>query len=49
MVTTVHGNNLNNLIKDPAMNPLVGGIHSVTLGDAAARYKYKLFSFLFFI
>lgn len=32
LVATAHGNELQNLIKNPALSDLVGGIQSVTLG-----------------
>lgn len=33
LVGTVHGNQLNNLMKNPVLSDLIGGIQSVTLGD----------------
>lgn len=33
LVATAHGNELQNLIKNPALSDLVGGIQSVTLGE----------------
>lgn len=33
LVGTVHGNQLNNLVKNPVLSDLIGGIQSVTLGD----------------
>lgn len=37
MVGTAHGTDLSSLLANPDLNSLVGGIHQVTLGDAAAR------------
>lgn len=39
LVATAHGNALANLIKNPTLSDLVGGIQSVTLGDDEARRK----------
>ena len=39
LVATAHGNALNNLIKNPTLCDLVGGIESVTLGDEEARRR----------
>ncbi|GAX74914.1 hypothetical protein CEUSTIGMA_g2360.t1 [Chlamydomonas eustigma] len=39
LVATAHGNALENVIKNPALNLLVGGIQSVTLGDEAAKKR----------
>jgi stage III sporulation protein SpoIIIAA len=39
LVATAHGNALENVIKNPALNLLVGGIQSVTLGDYAAKRR----------
>jgi hypothetical protein len=38
-VGTAHGNRLENLIKNPTLSDLVGGIQSVTLGDEEARRR----------
>jgi hypothetical protein len=38
-VATAHGNALDNLIKNPTLSDLVGGIQSVTLGDEEARRR----------
>ena len=35
LVGTAHGHQLANLIKNPALRDLLGGLQSVTLGDAA--------------
>ena len=45
LVATAHGNALANLIKNPTLSDLVGGIQSVTLGDdepdvAAVRKRF---------
>eukprot|EP00775_Hariotina_reticulata_P010826 gene10824-10983_t len=37
LVATAHGNELQNLIKNPALSDLIGGIQSVTLGPAEGR------------
>ncbi|PZV16082.1 MAG: single-stranded DNA-binding protein [Leptolyngbya sp.] len=39
LVGTAHGNRLENLIKNPTLSDLVGGIQSVTLGDEEARRR----------
>ncbi len=39
LVGTAHGNQLENLIKNPTLSDLVGGIQSVTLGDEEARRR----------
>ena len=39
LVATAHGNTLDNLILNPTLSDLVGGIQSVTLGDQEARYR----------
>ncbi len=39
LVGTAHGNYLDNLIKNPTLSDLVGGIQSVTLGDDEARRR----------
>jgi len=39
LVGTAHGNQLVNLIKNPTLSDLVGGIQSVTLGDDEARRR----------
>ncbi len=39
LVATAHGNALANLIKNPTLSDLVGGIESVTLGDEEARRR----------
>ena len=39
LVATAHGNALTNLIKNPTLCDLVGGIESVTLGDEEARRR----------
>jgi stage III sporulation protein SpoIIIAA len=39
LVATAHGNELVNLIKNPTLSDLVGGIQSVTLGDEEARRR----------
>lgn len=39
LVGTAHGNSVENLIKNPTLSDLVGGIQSVTLGDDEARRR----------
>lgn len=39
LVGTAHGNRIENLIKNPTLSDLVGGIQSVTLGDDEARRR----------
>jgi len=39
LIATAHGNVLENVIKNPSLADLVGGIASVTLGDEAARKR----------
>ena len=39
LVATAHGNALANLIKNPTLSDLVGGIQAVTLGDEEARRR----------
>lgn len=39
LIATAHGFTLDNLIKNPTLNDLVGGIQSVTLGDEEARRR----------
>ncbi len=39
LVATAHGNTLQNLIQNPTLSDLVGGIQSVTLGDIEARRR----------
>ncbi|MGL5871001.1 MAG: R3H domain-containing nucleic acid-binding protein [Xenococcaceae cyanobacterium] len=39
LVGTAHGNSIENLIKNPTLSDLVGGIQAVTLGDDEARRR----------
>ncbi|GBF23158.1 ycf45 protein [Candidatus Gastranaerophilus sp. (ex Termes propinquus)] len=39
LIATAHGNTLENIIKNPAMSDLVGGVSSVTLGDEEAKHR----------
>jgi stage III sporulation protein SpoIIIAA len=39
LVGTAHGNNLENLVLNPTLSDLIGGIQSVTLGDEEARRR----------
>jgi stage III sporulation protein SpoIIIAA len=39
LIGTAHGNHLDNLMKNPTLSDLIGGIQSVTLGDDEARRR----------
>ncbi|MDP2729416.1 MAG: R3H domain-containing nucleic acid-binding protein [Dehalococcoidales bacterium] len=39
LIATAHGNTLENLIKNPILADLIGGIQSVTLGDEEAKKR----------
>jgi stage III sporulation protein SpoIIIAA len=39
LVGTAHGNQLENLLKNPTLSDLIGGIQAVTLGDEEARRR----------
>jgi stage III sporulation protein SpoIIIAA len=39
LVGTAHGNSLANLVKNPTLSDLIGGIQAVTLGDEEARRR----------
>ena len=39
LIATAHGNSLENLILNPTLSDLIGGIQSVTLGDEEARRR----------
>src|SRR4029453_17834867 len=39
LIGTAHGNNLDNLMPNPTLSDLIGGIQSVTLGDEEARRR----------
>lgn len=39
LIGTAHGNNLDNLMLNPTLTDLIGGIQSVTLGDDEARRR----------
>ena len=39
LVATAHGNTLENLVQNPTLSDLIGGIQSVTLGDIEARRR----------
>ncbi|MBM2810475.1 MAG: hypothetical protein HW416_1234, partial [Chloroflexi bacterium] len=39
LVATAHGNTLDNLIMNPTLSDLIGGIQTVTLGDEEARRR----------
>lgn len=40
MVATAHGVRLESMLKNPELNPLLGGLEQVTLGDQAARCAF---------
>jgi stage III sporulation protein SpoIIIAA len=39
LIATAHGNSLDNLLQNPTLADLVGGIHAVTLSDEEARRR----------
>ncbi|MGK7923067.1 MAG: R3H domain-containing nucleic acid-binding protein [Trichodesmium sp.] len=39
LVGTAHGNQIDNLVKNPTLSDLIGGIQAVTLGDDEARRR----------
>ena len=39
LVGTAHGNTLDNLIINPTLSDLIGGVQTVTLGDVEARRR----------
>ncbi len=39
LIGTAHGNRLENLVANPSLNDLVGGVQTVTLGDDEARFR----------
>ncbi|MCH7606129.1 MAG: AAA family ATPase [Chloroflexi bacterium] len=39
LIATAHGNTLDNLVMNPTLSDLVGGIQAVTLGDQEARHR----------
>ncbi len=39
LIATAHGNTLDNLLQNPTLSDLVGGIHPVTLSDEEARRR----------
>jgi stage III sporulation protein SpoIIIAA len=39
LIGTAHGNTLENLVLNPTLSDLIGGIHAVTLGDEEARKR----------
>ena len=39
LIATAHGNTLDNLIKNPTLSDLIGGIDTVTLGDDEAKHR----------
>jgi stage III sporulation protein SpoIIIAA len=41
LIATAHGNTLENLLQNPTLADLVGGIHVVTLSDEEARRRHR--------
>ena len=39
LIGTAHGNSLENLLRNPTLSDLVGGVQTVTLGDDEARHR----------
>jgi hypothetical protein len=39
LIGTAHGNTLENLVMNPTLSDLVGGVQTVTLGDEEARFR----------
>lgn len=39
LIGTAHGNNLDNLVRNPTLSDLVGGVQTVTLSDEEARFR----------
>src|SRR5947199_155553 len=39
LIATAHGNTLDNLLRNPTLSDLLGGIHAVTLSDEEARRR----------
>ena len=39
LIATAHGNSLDNLLRNPTLSDLLGGIHAVTLSDEDARRR----------
>jgi stage III sporulation protein SpoIIIAA len=39
LIGTAHGNTLDNLVRNPVLSDLVGGVQTVTLGDEEARIR----------
>lgn len=42
LIATAHGNQLENVVKNPALSDLVGGIQSVTLGKTARVLQLRI-------
>lgn len=41
LIATAHGNTLENLVLNPTLSDLVGGVHTVTLSDEEARRRHS--------
>jgi stage III sporulation protein SpoIIIAA len=39
LIGTAHGNTLDNLVRNPTLADLIGGVQTVTLGDEEARFR----------
>jgi len=46
LIATAHGNSLSNLLVNPTLSDLIGGIQTVTLGDEEARRRHTQKSIL---
>ncbi|MFA5928773.1 MAG: ATPase, T2SS/T4P/T4SS family [Candidatus Margulisiibacteriota bacterium] len=46
LIGTAHGNSIDNVINNPTISDLLGGIESVTLGDEEARHRHTQKSIL---
>ncbi|PNT68526.1 uncharacterized protein LOC100822410 isoform X2 [Brachypodium distachyon] len=46
LIGTAHGERLANIIKNPVLSDLIGGVKTVTLGDEEARARHTLRSIL---
>jgi hypothetical protein len=39
LIGTAHGNTLENIVRNPTLSDLIGGVQTVTLGDEEARFR----------
>jgi stage III sporulation protein SpoIIIAA len=42
LIATAHGNTLENLVRNPTLSDVVGGVHTVTLSDEEARRRQTM-------